>query len=149
MLIYNLINLQHMHCLPSSTYQAPPTKLHLPSPAYQAPPTKPCLPSPAYQAPPTKPCLPECGSLVKSTYVPSASAANKLGTYRGKEGSQSSYASLSMSCSGGDSSSIDPNVPRFSCLLQDTESPRSCVVSQVGESKVKDVGKLRGKSSLK
>ena len=85
--------------------------------------------------------LPVYCSLVKSTYVPLATGADDLGTYRGKDGSQSSYSSpLSMSGCGANSSSIGPKFPRFSGI----KFPRDRFVSVVGEPKVKDAGRLEG-----
>ena len=95
--------------------------------------------------------LPVYCSLVKSTYVPLATGDDDLGTYRGTEGSQSSYSSpLSMSGCGANSSSIGPKFPRFSGMLQCIKSSRDRIASVVGDSKVKDAGRLAGgKSSLR
>ena len=95
--------------------------------------------------------LPVYCSLVKSTYVPLATGDDDLGTYRGTEGSQSSYSSpLSMSGCGANSSSIGPKFPHFSGMLQGIKSSRDRIASVVGDSKVKEAGRLAGgKSSLR
>ena len=98
--------------------------------------------------------LPVYCSLVKSTYVLLATGADDLRTYQGTDGStisQSSYSSpLSMSGCGANSSSIGPKFPHFSGMLQGIKSSRDRFVSVVGDSKVKDAGRLAGgKSSLR